>query len=44
MCEALASSAIDLVAAFQIPDQMLSALIVRDWIDYNVTDNQGKVM
>jgi len=39
---AVASIAMDAVAAFDIREEMLNAPIAADWVKYNTYDNQGK--
>ena len=43
LCRELAPHSVALTDAFDIPDNMLSAPIARDWVEYNVGDNQGEV-
>ncbi|XP_002128280.2 uncharacterized protein LOC100181154 [Ciona intestinalis] len=43
LCERLSPYSLQICDAFKITDEMLSAPIGRDWVDYNVTDNQGEV-
>lgn len=42
-CRVLAPDALDLCNSFKLSDEMLSAPIARDWVDYNVGDNQGEL-
>lgn len=42
-CRVLAPDALDLCKSFKLSDEMLSAPIARDWVDYNVGDNQGEL-
>lgn len=44
LCAALAPNALALCDAFGITDEMLSAPIARDWIEYNVHDNLGELL
>jgi len=43
LCEKLSPLTLQLCEAFKITDNMISAPIALDWVDYNVTDNQGEV-
>lgn len=43
VCKDLGPDALALCEAFDITDQMLSAPIALDWVDYNVGDNQGEL-
>ncbi|CAL4175991.1 unnamed protein product [Meganyctiphanes norvegica] len=43
VCRSLGPHALALCDAFAISDSMLSAPIALDWVDYNVTDNQGEL-
>jgi len=43
LCTALGPHTLQLVEAFGIPEEMLSAPIARDWVQYNAYDNQGEV-
>ena len=43
ICRELSPHALPLIEAFGITDAMLSAPIARDWVDYNVGDNQGEL-
>uniref|UniRef100_F6ZRX9 Acyl-coenzyme A oxidase n=1 Tax=Ciona intestinalis TaxID=7719 RepID=F6ZRX9_CIOIN len=43
LCEQLSPYSLQICDAFKITDEMLSAPIGRDWVEYNVTDNQGEV-
>ena len=43
LCAQLAPNAMALCDAFALPDEMLSAPIARDWIEYNVHDNLGEL-
>lgn len=43
LCADLAPRALELVDAFGLPEEMLSAPIARDWVQYNTYDNQGEV-
>ena len=44
LCAQLAPNALALCDAFALPDEMLSAPIARDWIEYNVHDNLGELL
>ena len=44
LCAALAPNALALCDAFAITDDMLSAPIARDWVEYNVHDNLGELL
>ena len=39
----LTPQALALTEAFALNDEMLSAPIARDWVKYNVGDNQGEL-
>ena len=41
LCRDLMPHALSLTEAFDINDEMLSAPIARDWVQYNEGDNQG---
>ena len=43
LCTELGPQMLQLVEAFGIPEEMLSAPIARDWVHYNSYDNQGEV-
>lgn len=43
VCKDLGPYALALCEAFDITDEMLSAPIALDWVDYNVGDNQGEL-
>jgi len=43
LCRALGENSLSLGEAFAIPDEMLSAPIALDWVQYNVGDNQGEL-
>ncbi|XP_043224946.1 putative acyl-coenzyme A oxidase 3.2, peroxisomal [Amphibalanus amphitrite] len=43
LCTELGPQMLQLVEAFGIPEEMLSAPIARDWVQYNSYDNQGEV-
>ncbi|KAK3872008.1 hypothetical protein Pcinc_022888 [Petrolisthes cinctipes] len=43
VCKDLGPEALALCEAFAITDQMLSAPIALNWVDYNVGDNQGEL-
>ena len=43
LCTELGPQMLQLVDAFGIPEEMLSAPIARDWVQYNSYDNQGEV-
>lgn len=43
LCTELGPHTLQLVEAFGIPEEMLSAPIARDWVTYNAIDNQGEV-
>lgn len=43
LCAELSPASLQLCDAFKITDAMLSAPISLDWVNYNVTDNQGEV-
>nr|CAB3219773.1 acyl-coenzyme A oxidase 3, peroxisomal [Phallusia mammillata] len=42
-CRVIAPHSLQLCDAFDLSDAMLSAPIARDWVEYNVGDNQGEV-
>lgn len=44
LCAQLAPDALALCDAFALTDEMLSAPIARDWIEYNVHDNLGELL
>jgi len=44
VCAQLGPYALQLVDAFGITEDMLSAPIARDWVSYNAYDNQGEVV
>ena len=44
LCREIAPHALHLCDAFKLSDEMLSAPIARDWISYNVDDNQGELI
>lgn len=43
LCKDLTEHAVPLTDAFGITDDMLSAPIAKDWVQYNAYDNQGEV-
>jgi len=43
LCSDLAPHALNLVDAFDIPEEVLAAPIASDWVKYNETDNQGEL-
>ncbi|ELU16781.1 hypothetical protein CAPTEDRAFT_177414 [Capitella teleta] len=43
LCRELSHNALALTDAFQLPDELLSAPIARDWVAYNAYDNQGEI-
>ncbi|KAG7172497.1 acyl-coenzyme A oxidase 3, peroxisomal-like [Homarus americanus] len=43
LCREIGPDALPLSEAFAISDQMLSAPIALDWVEYNVRDNQGEL-
>ncbi|EDO47675.1 predicted protein [Nematostella vectensis] len=43
LCREVSPQALSLCDAFGMTEEMLSAPIARDWVDYNVTDNLGEV-
>lgn len=43
LCRDLTPHALSLTDAFALNDEMLSAPIARDWVKYNVGDNQGEL-
>ena len=43
LCRDLTPQALALTEAFALNDEMLSAPIARDWVKYNVGDNQGEL-
>ncbi|ELT92145.1 hypothetical protein CAPTEDRAFT_182867 [Capitella teleta] len=43
LCRDLSHNALALTDAFQLPDELLSAPIARDWVAYNAYDNQGEI-
>ena len=43
LCRSLGPDALALAEAFGITDSMISAPIARDWVAYNVGDNQGEM-
>jgi len=43
LCTELTPQSLALTEAFAINDEMLSAPIARDWVKYNVGDNQGEL-
>ena len=42
-CRVIAPYALQLTDAFDLTDDMISAPIALDWVQYNVGDNQGEV-
>ncbi|XP_077969139.1 uncharacterized protein LOC120344988 [Styela clava] len=42
-CRDLAPDALHLCSSFKLSDEMLSAPIAQDWVEYNVGDNQGEL-
>ena len=43
LCAQLAPDALALCDSFALTDEMLSAPIARDWVEYNVHDNLGEL-
>ena len=43
LCEKISPQTLQLCDAFKITDEMISAPIALDWVDYNVCDNEGEV-
>ena len=43
LCAQLAPDSLALCDAFDLTDEMLSAPIARDWVEYNVHDNLGEL-
>ena len=43
LCKELSHNAFALTEAFQLPDELLSAPIARNWVAYNAYDNQGEI-
>lgn len=43
LCREIGPQALSLCDAFGLTDEMLSAPVARDWVDYNVTDNRGEL-
>lgn len=43
LCRDLTPQALSLTDAFAMNNEMLSAPIARDWVKYNVGDNQGEL-
>lgn len=43
LCRDLTPQALNLVESFAISDEMLSAPIARDWVNYNEVDNKGEL-
>ena len=43
LCDAVSEIAPELVEAFGIPEELLSAPIARDWQEFNQIDNRGEV-
>jgi len=43
LCEEISPYSLQLCESFKISDQMLSAPIALDWVEYNERDNQGEV-
>jgi len=43
LCREIVPQALSLCDAFGLTDEMLSAPVARDWVDYNVTDNRGEL-
>nr|XP_039271980.1 acyl-coenzyme A oxidase 3, peroxisomal-like [Styela clava] len=44
LCDKLGPVSLRLCEAFKITDNMLSAPIARDWVEFNKSDNQGEVV
>ena len=43
LCRSVAPHAIALCDSFGLTDEMLSAPIARDWVEYNTGDNRGEI-
>ena len=43
LCREIGPQALSLCDAFGLTEEMLSAPVARDWIEYNVTDNRGEL-
>jgi acyl-CoA oxidase len=43
LCAEIAPLAMDLIDAFDLPEDMLAAPIASDWVKYNEYDNQGEL-
>ena len=43
LCAEIAPLSMDLVDAFDLPDEMIAAPIAAEWVKYNETDNQGEL-
>ena len=43
-CREIGPQVLSLCDAFGLTDEMLSAPVAKDWVDYNVTDNRGELL
>ena len=43
ICAEIAPLAMDLIDAFDLPEDMLAAPIASDWVKFNERDNQGEL-
>ena len=44
LCREIGPQALSLCDAFGLSDEMLSAPVATDWVDYNITDNRGELV